>query len=109
MDKINKGDWVRIHSIVLAPDQRAPKLPVETRQVPLEMWVTGTLMEDTAALGDTVTIRTATGRTVQGALETVHPSYGHSFGTFVPELQAIRQELGGLMAEGGRHGHEPKL
>jgi hypothetical protein len=109
MDRIRKGDWVRIHSIVLAPDQRAPKLPVETRQVPLEMWVTGTLMEDTAALGDTVRVRTATGRLVQGSLETVHPSYGHSFGAFVPELQAIRRELRDLMVEGGQHGHEPKL
>ncbi len=100
MDDIEKGDWVRIHRIVLAPDQRAPNLPAETRQVPLEMWVTGTLLDERASLGDQVRVRTVTGRIVEGRLESHHPSYDHSFGAFIPELQAIRRELRDLMAGG---------
>ena len=96
-----QGDWVRIHSVVLNPDQRAPNLPAETRRVPLEMWVAGVLLQESAAIGEPVSVRTTTGRVVAGRLETVHPSHGHSFGTFVPELQAIRQELRDLMAGGG--------
>jgi hypothetical protein len=109
MQTIKKGDWVRIHRVVLTPDQRAAKLPEETRQVPLEMWVTGTLREDNAAIGDDVSITTVTGRVVEGRLETVHPAYNHSFGAFVPELQAIRGELRDLMEEGGWHDLESKL
>jgi len=109
MGKIKKGDWVQIYSVVLLPDQRASNLPEETQKVPLEMWVTGTLREEEASIGDDVTIRTVTGRMVQGRLEALHPSYRHSFGSFVPELQAIRQELFGLMKEGGWHGRESNL
>ena len=32
-----QGDWVRIHSVVLSPDQRAPQVPEDTAGVPLEM------------------------------------------------------------------------
>jgi hypothetical protein len=109
METSKKGDWVRIHRVVLTPGQRAVKLPEETRQVPLEMWVTGTLRENEATIGDHVSVTTVTGRVVEGRLVTVHPAYGHSFGAFVPELQAIRGELRDLMEEGGRHDLESKL
>lgn len=100
MDDVKKGDWVRAHRIVLSPEQRAAKLPEETRLVPLEMWVCGLLLNEKASIGDPVTVRTVTGRIVEGRLESVHPFYDHSFGAFVPELQAIRQELRDLMREG---------
>lgn len=100
MDDVNKGEWVRVHRIVLSPEQRAARLPEETRQVPLEMWVCGLLLNEKASIGDPVKVRTVTGRVVEGRLESVHPSYGHSFGAFVPELQAIRRELRDLMAGG---------
>ncbi len=100
MDDAKKGEWVRVHRIILSQDQRAAKLPEETRLVPLDMWVGGVLLDEKASIGDSVTVRTITNRIVEGRLESVQPSYHHSFGSFVPELQAIRQELRNLMTEG---------
>lgn len=37
--KAGKGEWVMIHNIVLAPSERAPQVPDDTKEVPLEMWV----------------------------------------------------------------------
>ncbi len=102
------GDWVRIHAVVLDPDQRSARLPAETAQVPLEMWVKGALIEERAELGDAVTVHTATGRVVRGRLDAVHPAYGHGFGTFVAELHEIGLELRHVM-EGERHDSEPQL
>ena len=72
MDKAKKGDWVEIHTVVLKPGQRAPKLPAETLQVPLEMWVERRTFRREASPGDDVTVRTMTGRVVKGRLD------GHS-------------------------------
>ena len=38
-----KGDWVRIHNIVLKVGERASTIPEETQNVPLEMWDKGFL------------------------------------------------------------------
>ena len=82
-----KGDWVSIHIVVLPPEERAHAvLPVDTQKVPLEMWLRGYLLED-AEIGDKVSITTRTGREVQGTLIEVNPSYSHSFGAAIPELQ----------------------
>jgi hypothetical protein len=109
MDKAKKGDWIKIHTVVLKPGQRAPKLPEETLQVPLEMWVKGALLEENASLGDDVTVMTITGRVVKGRLDGIHPSYKHSFGSFMPVLQDIGIELRALMKKGERHDFEQKL
>lgn len=82
-----KGDWVRIHAVVLPPERRAlAALPEDTQKVPLEMWIKGHLCED-AEIGDTVCVTTRTGRLVSGELVEVAPCYTHSFGAYVPELQ----------------------
>jgi hypothetical protein len=82
-----QGDWVSIHVVVLAPEERAlAALPEDTQQVPLEMWVKGHLQAD-AEIGDTVRVITRTGREVEGRLLEVNPCYTHSFGAHVPELQ----------------------
>ena len=86
-----KGDWVRIHSVVLQPDERAAAVPEDTKRVPLELWTKGTLQND-ASMGDAVTVVTRTGRTVAGTLIEVNPHYEHSFGNFVPELQKAGDE-----------------
>lgn len=92
----NKGDWVRIHSVILKPDERAPQVPEDTSKVPLEMWVKGRLLQE-AEIGETVRIRTAAGREVSGTLLSGGLDYNHSFGNFVPELHQIgpmlRQKL----------------
>ena len=34
-----KGDWVRIHDVVLKADQRTARLPDDTQKCDFEMWV----------------------------------------------------------------------
>lgn len=87
-----KGDWVLVHNIVLEPSERAPQVPEDTKKVPLETWVKGFLEAD-AQIGDAVTVKTVTGRTVSGKLVDVEPSYSHSFGDYVPELHHIGFKL----------------
>ena len=36
-----KGDWVRIHNIVLEVGERAPNIPEDTQEIPLELWDKG--------------------------------------------------------------------
>lgn len=87
---ISKGTWVQIHRIILSPEERAPQVPEDTKQVPLEMWVKGYLLED-SNMGDVVRVQTLTDRIEEGELVHVHPSYKHNYGSFVPELLAITQ------------------
>ena len=91
MALIPKGTWVEIEQIVLQPDQRASSLPEETRKVPYVLRVSGFLMED-GQLGQQVVIKTIIGRQLSGTLQTVNPSYSHSFGKTVPELLTIGTE-----------------
>ena len=96
---IKKGEWVRIHNIVLEPSERAPKIPDATSKVPLEMWTKGFLQED-AEIGDQVSVKTAVGRIATGKLVEVNPFYTHSYGKFVPELIHIDKQLREIMFGG---------
>ena len=96
-----KNDWVQIHIDVLKPEERAANIPEDTRHVPLEMWVKGHLTNDSAELGDTVTVRTKTGREVTGTLCAVNPSFKHNFGDYVPELDQIDETVKSILF-GGR-------
>jgi hypothetical protein len=89
---IKKGSWVRIHDIVLEPKDRATNLPEDTKQVPLEMWTKGFLLED-GEIGQTVAIKTITDRYVKGTLTAVNPHHDHDFGKFVPEILQIGLQL----------------
>lgn len=91
MEKISAGTWVEIEKIILAPEQRAPTLPADTRQVPYVMRVAGFLLND-AEIGESVRIKTLIGRELEGNLTSVNPSYAHSFGKVVPELLSIGLE-----------------
>ena len=88
-----KGDWVRIHKVVLPAAERTAKIPDDTKQVDFEMWVKGTLQNETAEIGEEVTIVTATGREETGKLLEVNPYYTHSYGKFVPEIVQIDRQL----------------
>jgi hypothetical protein len=90
--KAKKGEWVKVHSIVLQPEERAPQVPDDTKKVPLETWVKG-FLTDEASLGDTVTVKTYTGRLVEGTLVEIAPTFKHSFGENVPELLQIGIQL----------------
>ena len=95
-----KNDWVRIHRDVLTADQRTGKLPDDTKQVPLEMWVKGYLQNDAAQVGDEVTVLTVVGRTEHGKLIEVDPCYNLNYGEYVPEIAAIDKQLRGKLFGG---------
>jgi len=96
---VKKGEWVRIHKIILEPPARAPQVPDDTKKVSFEMWVKGYLDAD-ANIGDEVSITTVTDRKETGTLIEVNPCYEHSFGKFIPELLAIDKQVRGILAGG---------
>ena len=98
-----KGDWVRIHKVILPAAERTAKLPDDTKKVDFEMWVKGTLQNETAEIGDDVTIVTAVGREEVGKLLEVDPYYTHSYGKFDPEIIEIDKQLRGIMKFGGEN------
>jgi hypothetical protein len=87
-----KGTYVLIHRIILEPAERAPQVPDDTKLVPMEMWVKGYLQAD-ATIGEPVEIITRTGRKEVGTLQEVNPYYKHDYGTFVPELLVISEQV----------------
>lgn len=91
-----KGDWVRIHRIVLKASERTGKIPEDTKACDLEMWTKGFLLQD-AEIGDEVEVETAVGRVEKGTLIEVNPYYTHSYGKFVPELIQIDKQLREIM------------
>lgn len=94
-----KGDWVRIHKIIMQPKKRAPQVPKDTANVPFEMWEKGFLLNDEAEIGATVEVKTVIGRKVSGKLIEINPYYTHSFGKCVPEILKIDQQLRSIMRE----------
>jgi hypothetical protein len=100
-ERIREGTWVELHRTLLAPGERAPQVPDETRKVPLEMKVKGFLTGD-AAIGDDAEIVTPAGRRLRGTLSRVNPAYDHGFGAPVAELLAVGPELRALLAARGR-------
>lgn len=100
--RVTANSWVEIHQILLKPEERAPGIPEETKQVPLELRVKGYLMEE-AVVGDLVKIKTPMGRLIEGRLMAVNPPFLHDFGAPVPELLPIGQEIKAILQEGGHH------
>jgi hypothetical protein len=91
------GAWVELHSIVLAPEERAPQVPEDTRGVPLELRVKGHLVE-AAELGSEAEIVTVTGRRLRGTLDAIDPAYAHGFGAPIAELLAVGGEARAILA-----------
>lgn len=98
--RYEKGTWVEIHNIVLPAGERAPQVPEDTQQTPLEMRVKGYLIES-AALGDVTEVETVAGRRVRGTLLKVNPPYSHGFGKPVPELTCIGKEVRTMLRDKG--------
>jgi len=101
IQSVKKGVWVQIYKVILEPDERAPSLPPETAAVPFTMKLKGFLKED-ACLNETATIQTITGRTVNGELISVTPSYEIGYGQPQPELLTIGIEARQLLIDRGR-------
>jgi hypothetical protein len=99
-EPIQKGSWVEIREVVLPAGQRAPQVPDDTQQVPLEMRVKGFLC-DAAHIGETAEIVTAAGRRLEGTLTESNPAYTHSFGPPIPELSTIGREVRALLRKKG--------
>ena len=96
-----RGDWVRIHKIILEAGKRAPSIPEDTQKVPLEMWDKGFLINENASIGDIVEVETYIGRKIEGKLIEVNPYWKHNYGKAVPEILYIgRQAKALLMGEG---------
>jgi hypothetical protein len=104
MNTAKKGTWVRVHNIVLTPEQRAPQVPDDTKKVPLEMWVKGNLLNDAAKIGDTVQVETLVGRVVEGTMIEIEPRYVHDYGNYVNEIAYIGKQLRSLLAGGAENG-----
>ncbi len=98
---IARGSWVEIHRIVLAAGARAPQVPSDTQQCPLELRVKGVLV-DPARIGEQAEIVTAAGRRLYGTLVEVAPAYSHGFGRPIPELIGIGAEVRAILRERGR-------
>lgn len=86
------GDTVVVEQISLPAGQRSDKLPADTAQTDLILWLKGELLDD-AYTGDEVKIRTAIGREVTGRLSNRPVSYQHDFGRTQPLLQEVRQQV----------------
>lgn len=99
---IEQGTWVEIHRVVLQPAERAPQVPEDTRQVPLEMRIRGFLAQP-AALGEETGIVTAAGRQLRGVLSEVNPAYAHTFGSPLSELLNIGGEVRAVLRNRGRY------
>lgn len=100
-DRIEQGTWVEIHCVVLRPAERAPQVPQDTRQLPLEMRVRGFLAQP-ACQGEEAEIVTAAGRRLRGVLSEVNPAYTHGFGSPLCELLDIGGEVRALLRNQGR-------
>ena len=98
---IEKDTWVEIQNIILPAGERAPQVPDDTQQVPLEMRVKGFLVEP-AALGDEVEIVTPVGRRLRGKLVDVNPAYTHQFGAPIPELSVLGREVRAMLRQRGQ-------
>jgi hypothetical protein len=90
--KAEEGTWVELHSVVLLPGKRAPQVPDDTQQVPLELKVKGILLHS-ASIGQEAEILTASGRRVVGTILAINPEYDHGFGSAVAELITVGAEL----------------
>ncbi len=98
--RVERGTWVELHRVILAPGERAPQVPEETQAVPLEMRVKGFLGAD-AAVGEEAEVVTPAGRRLRGTLDRVLPAYEHGFGPPVPELLRAGTELRAKLGEEG--------
>jgi len=99
-EAVDRGTWVEIHGIILPPGERAAQVPDDTRKVPLEMRAKGFLAAP-AVMGEEAEILTAAGRCLRGKLAVVNPAYSHGFGSPIPELTVIGNEVRNMLRRRG--------
>jgi 2-amino-4-ketopentanoate thiolase alpha subunit len=89
---VEKNRYVEIQRTLLKAGKRNQSVPEDTKNIPLEMRMRGTLIEE-ADLNQFVRIKTETGRIEEGILVAVDPAYDHDFGGHVEELRIVRQKI----------------
>jgi hypothetical protein len=94
--RVSPGEWARIHVEILPAGERAAGIPPDTAAHPYEAWINGFAQQE-AALGEAVTIRTLSGRCVQGTLVEIDPGYSHGFGRPHGSLLAVGPSLKRLL------------
>ncbi len=99
-ERFAEGTWVEIHMVVLPAGDRAPQVPEDTAEVPLEMRAKGFLVE-AAEIGAEAEMLTTTGRRLRGTLTVANPSYDHGFGAPLSELLEIGAEVRAILRERG--------
>lgn len=95
-----KGNWVQIRTVILKANERTSRIPKDTQKCDLIQLTKGFLKEESAGVGDEVTVITAVGRIVKGTLVDIAPCYKHNFGEFVPEIIQIEDQLKKIMFGG---------
>ncbi len=86
---IKKGSYVTIKKVVLNKDERPENLPADTKKVDLIMKIKGITLHD-AKFNEMVEIMTTTKRIVKGELIELNPSYIHSFGSHIEEIEEMK-------------------
>ena len=99
---IPKGTFVRVKQVVYTTQERLSSIPKPTKETPLVLWCKGILQHD-AQMMDEVEIRTSSGRLQKGFLETIQPSYQHTFGLDLEELRQIRHQIEEVLPRGEHH------
>lgn len=99
-DLVPSNTWVEIHRVELAPGERAPQVPADTRELPLEMRAKGFLAAP-ARIGQQAEIITSAGRRLRGELSAANPAYTHGFGPPIPELCTVGEEVRAILRERG--------
>lgn len=92
-----KGDLVKIHKIILEPEERTGNLPSSTKSVPYECWIKGFLLDENAKLGNEVQIETFIGREISGTLFEVNPTYDHNYGEPQKVILSVGKEVKHLL------------
>ncbi len=96
----SQGDLAVIEIVVFPVGKRAPQVPEDTKNTPLIAFTKGWLIDQKAKVGDTVTVRTMTDRTVQGTLTNRGLAPVHTYGGFVPELLEIHKQVRSVLFGG---------
>lgn len=93
MERAVKGDFVRIHSVILKAEERTGNIPEDTKKTDLRMWNKGFLLNDTANIGDEVFIETVIGRKTSGTLVEINPSFNLNYGEYIKETAYIGKSV----------------
>jgi len=97
MSYAKKNDYIQIKITLLEPGDRKEGLPEDTAQKPFIALVKGYLVQEEAETGQKVTIRTPSGRQMEGEFIAVNPPYGYDYGAPIPELLSIGAELHAIL------------